>query len=83
MDSAPRVTVHVVPETFVTRMISEGSAVSATWNWYTPVDADGKLDEDATVHVSEVPGAGASVPPLLTTVLGRFENVSVAATGTP
>jgi hypothetical protein len=72
VDSAPRVTVHVFPDTLVTRIISEELAISAsaTWNCDTPVDADGKAEEEVTVHVSTVPDAGASVPPLATVVDG-------------
>jgi hypothetical protein len=80
--SAPRVTLHVVPETFVTRMISLvfPVAVSATWNWVTPVLAPGKLDDDETVQVSVVPPAGAVVPPETTVVWGWLAKVSLAAT---
>jgi hypothetical protein len=64
------VTVHVVPETLVTIMISEGCALSATRNWLVPVTAAGKPAELATVHVSDVPPAGAVVPPDETVVVG-------------
>ena len=72
VDSAPRVTVHVVPDTLATAMISPvfPGAVSHTWNWVTPVDAAGNADDDATVHVSCVPDDGASVPPEETVVTG-------------
>ena len=76
VDSAPRVTVHVDPETFVTAIISDVAAGSPTWNWETPVAAGGKLRDEATVHVSGVPLAGASVPPLETVVDGVLANSS-------
>ena len=74
--SAPRVTVHVVPETLVTAMISPeyaGSA-SATWNWEIPVAAVPNSRDEVTVQVSWVPlaGAGMPVPPLVTTVVAWF-----------
>jgi hypothetical protein len=72
--SAPRVTVHVVPETLVTSISSEVAAGSATWNWYTPVAAAGNSAEDATVNVSDVSAAGASVPPDETVVYALLAN---------
>ena len=69
--SAPLVTVQVVPEMLLTRMISEFAAISATCIWVGGVaelDTAGKVDDEATVHVSVVPDAGALVPPELTTV---------------
>jgi hypothetical protein len=48
-------------------------AVSATWNWVGGVAellAAGNPDEDATVHVSLLPDAGAVVPPEETVVAG-------------
>lgn len=83
MDSAPRITVHVVPETFVTAIISDGALGSATWNWETPVAAAPNMAEDATVHVSCVPCAGASVPPEVTVVVARFAAKSSVAIGLP
>ena len=38
--SAPRVTVHVVPEMLVTRMISEFREMSAMWHWVGGVAED-------------------------------------------
>jgi hypothetical protein len=64
--SAPLVTVHVAPDTLVTAMVSEFSAMSATWNCVggaAELDAAGNDDEEETVHVSVVPPAGAVVPP--------------------
>jgi hypothetical protein len=52
-------------------MISEFAAISATCIWVGGVaelDTAGKVDDEATVHVSVVPDAGALVPPELTTV---------------
>ena len=83
VDSAPLVTVHVVPDTFVTAMISVGAAGSATWNWETPVDAVPNIADEATVHVSCVPGEGASVPPEVTVVVARFAEKSSRAIRRP
>jgi hypothetical protein len=77
LDSAPRVTFQVVPDVLVTRMISEGACGSPMWNWVDPVDADGHPMSDATVHISVVPLAGASVPPEETVVEGLFSKTSV------
>ena len=87
--SAPLVTVHVVPETLVTAMISPvfPFAVSATWNWVGGVavfDAAGNDADDATVQLSLVPDAGAVVPPEETVVDGWFAYVTaVVATRLP
>jgi hypothetical protein len=69
------VTVHVVPATFVTRIISDvlAVAVSATWNWVggeADDDAAGNVADDDTTQVSTVPADGASVPPDRTDVDG-------------
>jgi hypothetical protein len=82
-DSAPRVTVHVVPETFVTATISEQADgfESTTWNWVGGVaveEAAANRADDATVHVCTVPEAGAVVPPETTVVDAWFVNSSVA-----
>jgi hypothetical protein len=81
VDSEPRVTVHVVPDTFVTRTTSDGAAGSATWNFVagvTVLDAAGKDADDVTVHVSWVPPEGALVPPLGTVVAALFAYSSSA-----
>jgi hypothetical protein len=79
------VTVHVVPDTVVTAMISLvfPVAVSATWNWVggvPPEFAPGNDAEDVTVHDSTVPEDGAVVPPETTVVSGWLANVSIAVT---
>jgi hypothetical protein len=81
--SDPRVTVHVVPEMFVTATSSPvlPDAVSATWNWVGGVavlDAAGNPADEATVHDSDVPPAGADVPPVETVVVGWLANSSKA-----
>jgi hypothetical protein len=86
--SAPRVTVHVVPLTFVTAMISEvlPEAVSQTWNWAGGAaddDAAGNPEDDATVHVSTVPAAGAPVPPEDTVVSAWLVKISVTGIDPP
>ena len=83
--SAPLVTLQVVPDTLVTRTISPvfPDAVSATWNWVTPVLAAGKLDDDATVHVSVVPDDGAVVPPDETVVWGWLAKDSAVTHALP
>ena len=43
-----------------------------------PEVADGNAEEDETVHDWEVPDAGASVPPEVTTVDGWLANSSTA-----
>ena len=85
--SAPRVTVHVVPLTLVTAMISlpAPAAVSTTWNWVGGIaveDAAGNDVEDATVQFSTVPPDGASVPPEETVVVARSVKIS-AVTASP
>jgi hypothetical protein len=80
VDSAPRVTVHDVPDTAVTAIISAAVtdvAGSATWNCWLPLIAGNDAD-DATVHVSTVPGAGAVVPPEETVVAAWLVNSSTA-----
>ena len=76
--SAPRVTVHETPEIAVTAMISveAAGAVSAIWNWVAPVSTVGNEADEATAHVSTVPCAGESVPPLVTVVDGRSAKTS-------
>ena len=74
-------TVHVVPDTLVTAMISLvfPDAWSATWNWVggdAPDDAAGNPEDEVTVHVSLLPDGGAVVPPEETVVVGRFANNS-------
>src|SRR5689334_4038332 len=74
-------TVHVVPEMLITEMTSEFSAMSATWICVGGVaedDTAGNPVDDATVHVSCVPDAGAVVPPDETIVAGRFPKTSTA-----
>jgi hypothetical protein len=70
LPSAPLVTVHVVPETFVTAIDSVGAAGSATWKPLpADVDAVGNDADDVTCHVSDVPEAGAVDPVLPTAVV--------------
>ena len=77
--SVPRMTVHVVPVTFVTSTISVGAAGSCTRNCVpAAVVTAGNVAEDATVHDSDVPAAGAVVPPLETVVELAFANRSTA-----
>ena len=89
-DSAPRCTVHVVPEMFWTVIISAGCTGSATWNWVAPISTAGNPADDVTVHVSTVPGAGVpavDAPPwyplAATVVEGLFANSSCGMYGTP
>jgi hypothetical protein len=73
--SAPRITVHVVPATLVTAMISLARDGSLTWNWVggaAELLAAGNDDDDDTVHVSVVPAAGLVAPPEATVVCGRL-----------
>jgi hypothetical protein len=55
-----------VPDTFVTSIHSVGTAGSTTRNTVggtAAFDAAGNAADDATVHDSDVPAAGAVVPP--------------------
>lgn len=75
--SEPRVTPHTVPVTAVTAMISLVATVSATLkpvDGMADSDAEGNGVLDATVHCSDVPDAGAPVPPVVTVVSGWFAN---------
>jgi hypothetical protein len=67
-------------------MISDGAAGSLTWNWLgglALLDAAGNVAEEATVHVSAVPGAGTSPPPLVTVVEGWLAKTSAAVMRLP
>jgi hypothetical protein len=82
--SAPRVTVQVVPLTLVTIIFSELAAGSATRKNVGGEAAElaaGNPLEEETVHVWEVPAAGAVVPPLLTVVCSWLANSSRPAIG--
>src|SRR5258708_2138677 len=74
--SAPRIPVHVVPDTACTAHISDGWAGSATWNCCAPYFTAGNDADDVTVHVSAVPAAGAVVPPEETVVDGLLAKTS-------
>src|SRR5258708_7126157 len=76
LPSAPRITVHVVPDTACTASISDGWAGSATWNCCAPYFTAGNDADDVTVHVSAVPAAGAVVPPEETVVDGLLAKTS-------
>jgi hypothetical protein len=84
LPSAPRVTVQIAPEVSVTAMTSAGRAVSATWKVVgrDAVEAAvGNTPGLATVHVSDVPAAGALMPPELTTVCASLLKTSSAISG--
>src|SRR5258708_747479 len=76
LPSAPRITVHVVPDTACTASISDGWAGSATWNCCAPNFTAANDADDATVHDSTVPPAGADVPPEETVVDGLLAKTS-------
>jgi len=80
------VTVQVVPDTLVTCIHSVGRAGSTTRNALAGTvlfDAAGNAAEDATVHDSEVPAAGAVVPPDDTVVAALSANSSSGTVPAP